>query len=82
MPTLTVTLPPKRFAEVKKQARREGFSDPTKWASFVIERSACFEESPKIKPAKIISSMKKTGLYKEIFLRELKQSLEYADRAA
>lgn len=82
MPTLTISIPNKDFRKIKERALTEGFKDPTDWARFLVEKNIAHEESPKIKPSRIISEMKKTGLYKKNFLSELKRSLEYADKAA
>lgn len=82
MPTLTITVPHKDFHKIKERARVEGFRTPTDWARFLVERNIGFEESPKLKTSKIISEMKKTGLYKKEFLRELKNSLNYADKTS
>ncbi|MBI2121844.1 MAG: hypothetical protein HYT98_01860 [Candidatus Sungbacteria bacterium] len=79
MPTLTIDLPVKYFKKAQKQAHREGFKNPADWAHFLVARNIELEESSHLAPTRIISEMKKTGLYNSIFLRELKQSLEYAD---
>jgi len=82
MPLLTIAVPSEYLRKIKMQARREGFKNPTEWVRFVIERNVSFEESPRLKPAKIISEMARTGLYRREFLHALKRSLEYADRNA
>jgi len=82
MPTLTITLPKKEFQKVKERARQEGFKAPAAWAQFLVEINIGFEESSKLKPPKIISEMKKTGLYKAQFLRALEKSLDYANKAS
>jgi len=81
MPILSIQLPEKELEKVRRTARREGFKSPTDWAKFLVERNIGFEESPKIGLQKIISEMKKTGLYKGDFLRGLQKSLIYADKA-
>lgn len=81
MPTLSIQLPEKDLEKVRRTARREGFKNPTDWAKFLVARSISFEESPKISHKKIISEMKKTGLYKNAFLRGLQKSIMYADKA-
>lgn len=82
MPLLTIAVPSRYLRKIKTQARREGFKNPTEWVRFMIERNVGFEESPRLRPAKIISEMESTGLYRHGFLRDLKRSLEYADRTA
>ena len=82
MPTLTINLQPKQYKKIKEAARREGFKTPAEWTRSLVEKNINFEDSPKLKPSKVISEMEKTGLYKREFLHELKKSLEYADRAA
>lgn len=82
MPTLTIKLPRERFRRVQARARSEGFGDPTEWAKSLLERTIALRESPRMKPGKIIARMRKTGLYREAFLRELRKSLAYADPAA
>lgn len=82
MPTLNITLPNKDLRRIKERAEAGGFRTPSDWARFLVERNIGFEESPKLKASKIISEMKKTGLYKKEFLRELKNSLDYADKTA
>ena len=82
MPTLTINLQPKQYKKIKEAARREGFKTPAEWTRFLVEKNMSFEDSPRLKPSKIISEMEKTGVYKGEFLRELKKSLEYADKAA
>lgn len=81
MPTLTITLPPKYSEKAKEQARKEGFKSPTLWLRFLVESRVNLEESPRLTPSKIFTEMQKTGIYKLRFLRELKTSLEYADKA-
>ncbi len=81
MPNITIKLPPRQFQTAKTRARRQGFKNPGDWARFLIEQNLILEESPSIPPKKIISEMRKTDLYQEKFLRELEQSLEYADKA-
>ena len=80
MPTLTITLPPAYSEKAKEQAKREGFKSTALWLRFLVESRVSFEESPKLKPSRVISEMQKAGLYKANFLRELKKSLEYADK--
>ena len=80
MPILNIILPQKDLIKAKEQARREGFHSPAAWVQFLIEKRVHLEESPKLKPAAVISEMQKTGLYKERFLRALGKSLEYADK--
>lgn len=82
MPTLTIKLPSSSFRKVKERAQREGFKDPTEWARILVEKNIALEESPKLKASKIISEMRETNLYREQFLRELKKSLDYADKTA
>lgn len=82
MPTLTINLPPKQYKKIKGVARREGFKTPTAWARFLVEKNMGFQNSTKLTPSKIILEMQKTGLYRKPFLRELKKSLEYADKTA
>lgn len=82
MPALTITLPSKYSEKAKEQARSEGFQDLSLWLQFLVKSRVSLEESPKIKPASVISEMQKTGLYNERFLRDLKKSLEYADKTA
>ena len=81
MPAITIKLPSKQFGIVKIKARKQGFKNPNDWARFLIEQNLILEESPKLSPEKIISEMRKTNLYQERFLREMKKSLEYADKA-
>lgn len=80
MPTITVKLEDKDFRKVKERAQHQGFKDASDWAKFLIEQNIVLEESPKLKPKKIISEMQKTGLYKTEFLRQLEKSLEYGDK--
>ena len=80
MPTLSVELPQKELQKAREMARKEGFKSPADWARFLVSRNIGFLESPKLKPSKIISEMKKTGLYKNNFLRNLQKSLLYADK--
>lgn len=82
MPTLSIKLPVKNFIKIKRQARQQGFNSPTDWARFLIEKNLFFEESPHFKSSEIITQMKKTGLYQDKFLKDLKKSLEYADKAS
>ena len=82
MSSLTITLPPKQSQKAKEQAKKEGFKNPALWLQFLVEKQTGFEESPKVNPARIISGMKKTGLYKDSFLSELKKSLAYANKAS
>lgn len=82
MPTLTITLPTQSFRKIKKRAQKEGFKNPTDWARFLVEKNISLEELPRMKPKKIIEEMKKTNHYTGEFLRGLKRSLEYADKAA
>jgi hypothetical protein len=82
MPTLSITIPQSNFRKIQTRARREGFQNPNEWARFLLERNLYLEESPKNAPAKIISEMKKTGLYQKRFLNELKKSIHYADATA
>ncbi len=82
MPNITVKLQEKDFRKAKIRAEHEGFKNPADWARFLIEQNMVLEESPVLESAKIISEMKKTGLYKENFLRDLKKSLEYADKTS
>lgn len=81
MPAITIKLPNKYLEAAETRARRQGFKNTGEWARFLIEKNLNLEESPKMDPAKIISEMKKTSLYQENFLRELKKSLAYADKA-
>ncbi|MEK7560300.1 MAG: hypothetical protein AAB522_03320 [Patescibacteria group bacterium] len=81
MPTLSIELPQKELQRAREVARKEGFKSPADWAKFLVARNIGFLESPKLKPSKIISEMKKTGLYKSNFLRNLQKSLIYADKA-
>ena len=82
MPILTINLQSKQYKKIKEVARREGFKTPAEWTRFLVEKNMSFEDSPRLKPSKVISEMEKTGVYKGEFLRELKKSLEYADKAA
>lgn len=82
MPTINLTIPSKYFTKVRRQAEREGFKKPAEWALCLIEKNISLEESPYLKPIDIISDMRGTGLYQKKFLSELKQSLEYADKAS
>ncbi|MEK7062756.1 MAG: hypothetical protein AAB946_01840 [Patescibacteria group bacterium] len=81
MPAITIKLQSKHLEAAKIKARRQGFKNASEWAQFLIEKNLSLEESPKMDPSKIISEMKKTDIYQENFLRELKKSLEYADKA-
>jgi len=80
MPKLTITLSQKRFQQIKKRASIDGFKNPNDWARFVVERNTILEESPRMSPTRIIKEMQKTKRYHATFLRELKKSLEYADK--
>lgn len=80
MPILSIKLPSRSFRRIRARARAEGFRSPAELARILVERNIALEESPKISPLKIISEMRKTNLYKEQFLRELKISLDYADK--
>lgn len=82
MPILSIKLPSRSFRRIRERARAEGFRSPAEWAHILVERNITIEESPKINPSKIISEMKKTNLYRKQFLRELKRSLDYADKTA
>lgn len=81
MPIISIQLPESDLRKARNQARREGFKSPTDWAKFLVTQSISLEESPRIKPSKIVLEMKKTGLYKTSFLRGLEKSLLYADKA-
>lgn len=81
MPNITIKLQENNFRKARVRAEREGFKNPDDWAKFLIEQNLTLEESPKLEPSKIISEMKKTGLYKSEFLQGLKKSLEYADKS-
>jgi len=80
MPILTINLQPKQYRKIKEAARREGFKTAAEWAHFLVEKNISLGNSPRLKPTQIILEMKKTGLYQEQFLLELKKSLEYADK--
>ncbi len=67
---------------IRKQAHKEGFKNPTDWTRFLIEKNLFLEESPHLKPSEIITQMEKTGLYRDGFLKDLKKSLEYADKTS
>ena len=82
MATLTIEIPNAYAREVKARARREGFANAAEWARTIIVRNIGLEASPRLSPRKITRSMRKTGLYRETFLRELEKSLAYADHAA
>lgn len=82
MPILSIELQNKELEKVREISRREGFKTPTDWAKFLVSRNIGFEESPRLKPKKIILEMKKTGLYKNSFLRSLQKSILYADKAS
>lgn len=82
MPTLTIKLPRERFRRVQARARSEGFGDPTEWAKFLLERTIALRESPRLRPQRVVSAMRRTGLYREEFLRSLERSLAYADKTA
>jgi len=82
MPVLSIQIPQEQFARAKIMAKRGGFKSPMEWAQVLVSRQISLEESPKIKPSKIIAEMKKIGFYKNSFLRELKHSLEHADKTA
>lgn len=82
MPTLSINIPQRNLIKIRARARREGFRGPNEWVQFLLEKNLSLEESPKLKPSKIISEMKKTGLYQTRFLNELKKSLAYADATA
>lgn len=82
MVILTIKIPHKEFSHIKAYARRAGFKNPAEWARDLVEKNLSLEESPRMKPEKIISEMKKSSRYSDIFLRDLKKSLIYADKAA
>ena len=39
-----------------------------------------FKESPKLGPGTTMKRMRATGLYSEVFLKDLEEALEYADQ--
>ncbi len=83
MPVLTIRLPENYLRRAKAKARSEGFRSPAAWARTVVERNlAVLRESPRLRPQRVVSAMRRTGLYREGFLRSLKRSLAYADKAA
>lgn len=82
MAIFTIKIPDKKLSDIKAYARRAGFKNPAEWARDLVEKNLSLEESPHIAPEKIISEMKKDGHHSAIFLRDLKRSLIYADKAA
>lgn len=44
------------------------------------EKNAFFEESPSLAPRVIVEKMRATGLYSETFLKDLEESLVYANQ--
>lgn len=82
MVILTIKISNKEFSHIKAHARRAGFKNPTEWALDLVEKNLSLEESPRMKPEKIILEMKKSSRYSAVFLRDLKESLTYADKAA
>ncbi len=82
MTSLTISLLPQDLKKARVRAKSEGFKTPSDWVTFLVERHLILEESPRLAPAKIVSDMNSTGLYKKKFLLELEKALEYADSAA
>lgn len=83
MPVLNIRLAEKHFRRARAQARSEGFRSPAAWARMVVERNlATFKDSPRLRPQRVVSAMRQTGLYHKGFLRSLGRSLAYADKAA
>ena len=82
MAILSIKITNKEFSRAKTHAKRAGFKNAAEWTRDLIEKNLSLEESPRLSSAQVVAEMKQTGRYRGIFLRGLKKSLTYADKAA
>ena len=82
MAILSIKITNKEFSRAKTYAKRAGFKNAAEWTRDLIEKNLSLEESPRLSSAQVVVEMKQTGRYRGVFLRGLKKSLAYADKAA
>ena len=82
MAILSVKITNKEFSRAKTYAKRAGFKNAAEWMRNLIEKNLSLEESPRVSSVRVVAEMKQTGRYHGVFLRDLKKSLAYADKAA